>query len=117
MKESLSQPIDAFLDMLTVEKGLSINTREAYSRDLNKLAKYLDVKGLTSWNQNHSKFLKTYVSYLTKRSISVRSIARGLVAYRQFYRFLLQEEIIKDDPLPSITFPNSSRKLPSIINR
>ncbi len=117
MKESLSRFIDSFLDMLAVEKGLASNTREAYSRDLNRLADFLHGKGLKTWGESHGRYLRAYVSWLKGRGLSMRSITRGLVAYRQFYRFLLREEMIKEDPLPRFTLPGASRRLPHILSR
>jgi len=49
MKESLSPSIDAFLTVITVEKGLAKNTVEAYSRDLVGLADFLAARGVASW--------------------------------------------------------------------
>ncbi|MFB3060968.1 MAG: site-specific tyrosine recombinase XerD [Candidatus Binatia bacterium] len=112
MPESLSPAIDSFLNMLAVEKGLARNTLEAYSRDLNRLANYLQANGVESWPEGSGSQLRTYFSSLRETGLSVRSITRNLVALRQFYRFLEKERIIQENPVPRLLLPVESRRLP-----
>ncbi len=116
MKESLSPHIDSFLNMLTVEKGLARNTVEAYSRDLNRLANFLKGKGVKTWEESQSVHLRSYVSWLRGRGLSVRSIARYIVALRQLYRFLEKEEVIAENPVPSFFLHSTSRRLPRTLS-
>ena len=51
MNESLNLSIDSFLTMVSVEKGLAKNTVEAYSRDLVRLAEFLDTQGIQDWTR------------------------------------------------------------------
>ncbi|MFQ5542670.1 MAG: site-specific tyrosine recombinase XerD [Candidatus Binatia bacterium] len=117
MKESLSPYIDSFLNMLTVEKGLARNTLEAYSRDLNRLANFLKTRGVKKWEKSQAVHLRSYLSWLRGRKLSVPSIARNVVALRQFYRFLEKEEIIEENPVPSFFMQGASRKLPHILGQ
>ncbi len=115
MPESLSPTIDTFLNMLAVEKGLARNTLEAYSRDLNRLANYLEANGVESWPDGHGSQLRTYFSSLRETGLSVRSITRNLVALRQFYRFLEKERVIQENPVPRLLLPVESRRLPTTL--
>lgn len=117
MKESLSPHIDSFLNMVTVERGLAWNTLEAYSRDLNRLADFLRAREIKSWEESQAVHLRSYLSWLRGRGLSVSSIARNVVALRQFYRFLEKEEIIEENPTPSFFLHKASRKLPHILSR
>ncbi len=117
MKESLSPHIDSFLNMLTVEKGLARNTLEAYSRDLNRLANFLKGRGVKTWEESQSVHLRSYLSWLRGRGLSVRSIARHIVALRQLYRFLEKEEVIAENPVPSFFLHSTSRRLPRTLGR
>jgi integrase/recombinase XerD len=112
MKEKLSPHIDSFLDALTVEKGLSRNTLEAYSRDIVRLAGYLKSRGIETWEECRAVHLRSYLSSLRGRGLGARSIARNVVALRQFYRFLEKEEIIKENPVPASVSHRLSAKLP-----
>jgi integrase/recombinase XerD len=115
MKESLSPQIDSFLDAITVEKGLARNTVEAYSRDLNRLANFLKVRGVQAWEESRTAHLRSFLSALRARKLSARSIARAVVSARQFYRFLEKEEQIKENPMPQVSNRGGSRKLPHVL--
>ena len=115
MKESLSPQIDSFLDALTVEEGLARNTIEAYSRDLNRLANFLKARGVKAWEESETVQLRSFLASLRARGLSARSIARAVVAARQFYRFLQKEEQIKENPMPQFSDHTGSRKLPHVL--
>ncbi|MGH7831037.1 MAG: tyrosine-type recombinase/integrase, partial [Candidatus Binatia bacterium] len=112
-KESIQigAQIDSFLNMLAVEKGLSRNTIEAYSRDLNRLADFLTAQGVKEWAGGDTVRLRAYLAWLRRR-LSVRSIARHLASMRHFYRFLEKENVIEENRIPSFFLSNGARKLP-----
>jgi integrase/recombinase XerD len=115
MKESLSPQIDSFLDALTVERGLARNTIEAYSRDLNRLANFLKTRGVKAWDESGTVHLRSFLASLRASGLSPRSIARAVVAARQFYRFLEKEAEIKENPMPQFSDHTGSRKLPHVL--
>jgi integrase/recombinase XerD len=117
MKESLSLHIDSFLNMLAVEKGLSKNTLEAYSRDVNRLASFFRAKGINSWGEGKESNFRSYFTVLRRSGLGSRSVARNLVALRQFFRFLEKEEIIGKNYLPKFLLPVEARKLPHVLGR
>jgi integrase/recombinase XerD len=117
MKEALSPQIDSFLNMLTVEKGLARNTIEAYSSDLNRLANFLTKRGVKAWEEGETIQLRSYLSSLRQRGLSVRSIARHLASMRQFYRFLEKEKVIGENRAPSVFLSDGSRKLPHTLGQ
>ena len=116
MKESLSLSIDAFLSMITVEKGLAKNTIEAYSRDLARLAEFLADRGLSSWGDAETSQLRGYFASLRRSGLSPRSVARHVVSLRRFYDFLETEELVNTNPMPSFQFNTSARKLPQALS-
>lgn len=117
MDDSLSPHLDSFLNALTVEKGLARNTLEAYSRDLNRLATFLKSRRVRTWKESQAVHLRNYLSWLKGRGLAARSIARNVVALRQFYRFLEKEELITENPVPDFILQRSSRKLPHTLDR
>jgi integrase/recombinase XerD len=117
MRDSFSPHVDAFLNMLTVEKGLARNTVEAYSRDLNRLVNFLKSRQVKTWKECEAIHLRSYLSWLRGRALSVRSVVRHIVTLRQLYRFLEKEGIIQENPVPSFLLGNSSRKLPHTLDR
>jgi integrase/recombinase XerD len=116
MSAQLSQQIDSFLNMLVVEKGLSRNTLEAYSRDLNRLANFLADRGKKRWEESETLDLRSYLAWLRGRHLSDRSVSRHVVSMRQFYRFLEKEAVVHGSPVPALFFPSNGQKLPRILS-
>ncbi len=102
--------MDLYLNHLRVEKGLSQNTIEAYSRDLRTFLEFWSDKPLREFQRNK---VAKYLSFLGERGLSARSIHRALVALRGFFRFLLLEGHLEEDPLEEVSFPFFPKKLPN----
>ena len=109
----LSAWIDVYLDHLRVERALAGNTLEAYARDLNALAKGLgdrvDPRDVTE--ACVSEMLVGNVA----RGFGARSSARQLSALRGFFRFLVREKAILEDPTLLIDRPKLGRRLPKAL--
>lgn len=108
--------LDRFLNFLVVEKGLSPNTLEAYSRDLIQYFHFLKSKGLTDLSQTHSGTLYEYLGTLRSRKLSGRTQARILSALKSFYRFLQEEALRKDNPALPLQGPKPKRTLPKTLS-
>ena len=109
----LSAAIDAYLDHLRVERALARNTLEAYARDLNQLARAVgdDRDPTTIDTFALAKMLEANV----KRGFGARSSARQLSGIRGFFKFLLKEKLIADDPTTLIERPKLARRLPKVL--
>lgn len=103
--------IESFLDMMSAERGASVNTIAAYRRDLLDFAGRADMKRATRDD------VRKYFAVLTKAGIAGSSQARKLSALRQFFGFLYTDGIRKDDPTSAIDAPKRARPLPKIITR
>jgi integrase/recombinase XerD len=108
--------IEAFLDMMSAERGASANTLAAYRRDL------LDFHGFLATREIDAKHaarddVKRYLARLSASGIAGSSQARRLSALRQFFGFLYAEGIRSDDPTNAIEAPKRGRTLPKILSR
>jgi integrase/recombinase XerD len=103
--------IEAFLDMMSAERGASHNTIAAYRRDL------LDFCATGDAKRTARDDVKRYLASLAASGISPSSQARKLSALRQFFGFLFAEGIRKDDPTSAIDAPKRARSLPKILSR
>jgi integrase/recombinase XerD len=106
--------IKFFLDHLRVTKNSSIHTLAAYERDLKQFLEVLDKRKKTFTNADESD-IQAYLKELKKREQKTTSISRKISAIRQYYKFLLQENLIKEDPSLFIESPAASKKLPKAI--
>jgi integrase/recombinase XerD len=112
MSAGLSLRLDAFLHALVVEKGLARHTVEAYSRDLNRLASFLEKRGVNEWERVGTQDLRAHVAALRRQGLGPRSVARHAVSMRRFFRFLQEEGVIAEERVPEIHLPRLPRRLP-----
>ena len=112
----IEEILDRFLNYLAVEKGLSIHTLDAYSRDLNRYLDYLLSQGIQDIARAREVDVLSYLAVEKKRDQSARSMARNMSALRTFYRFLLSERILEKDPLVHLQNPKIGRRLPYVLN-
>ena len=124
-KPKLHPLVDSFLDMLTTERGAAMNTRQAYWRDLADFSLYLRDKFSKEVVDATTDEIKTYLKDLgdkihvkgqNKNQIATRTVARRLSALRQFYRYIVSENIRKDDPTSTIESPKQVRTLPKTLS-
>jgi integrase/recombinase XerD len=106
--------IDRFLDAVWAERGLSDNTLKGYRYDLLQLADYLRSNHLTLANASRGDVLQ-FLAVQVKSGKSPRSISRYLSGFRQFYRWLVREGVISEDPCALIESPKLGRGLPKAL--
>lgn len=107
-------PVKRFLNYLTVEKGLSVNTLEAYRRDIQKFKNYLEKIGkeITNFKKND---LISYINHLRDSGNQTATLARNIAALRGFCKFMLMEGIIEEDPVENLATPSGWKRIPKII--
>jgi integrase/recombinase XerD len=107
--------LDLFISYLAVEKGLSANTQEAYSRDLARYLDFLDRQGCTSPATVSSTHIASFLGKLKDGNIGPRSRARCLSAIRMFHKFLMVENYADTNPSSIIEAPRTMHKLPEFL--
>src|SRR5678810_772999 len=109
--------INGFISYLTLEKGLSGNSIEAYERDVKRMAAFLhdDLK-VKSPVKVETAQLEKYLQVLHGLEISPRSQSRMLSSIRSFFQYLILEDIIIADPTELINGPKADRYLPEVLS-
>ncbi len=109
--------LNGFKAYLLLERSLSANTIEAYLRDIGKLSAYLMILGRNdSPAQVSSQDLQSFLSYLYDLGLGARSQSRLLSALKTFYKYLLLEEIVLENPCELLEGPKLGRALPSVLS-
>jgi integrase/recombinase XerD len=103
--------IDKFLDTIWMERGLSVNTLGAYRADLMVLKRWLANRDKSLIYATRADLL-AFIAWRAKEGAKPRSTARQLSSFRRFYRFLLRESVIGEDPTLKIDMPKIGRSLP-----
>jgi|TARA_R110000737_G_scaffold344050_1_gene370785 integrase/recombinase XerD len=107
--------IKQFVAYLKIEKGLAENSIFAYQRDVQKLISFCDYENKDVTSIEYSD-LNNFIGMLYDLGLSPRSQARIISGIKQFYGFLLLDDIIKTDPSESLEMPKLGRKLPEVLS-
>ena len=108
------QRVDDFINYILIEKGLSKNTALAYRTDLNTYLKFLEEKKINYENITHLE-ITDFLWHLKTSNFKPRSIYRMIESIRQFYKFLIAENLIKTDPTIYLTAPKVPMILPDML--
>lgn len=108
-----SARIEAFLEMMSAERGASNNTLDAYGRDLLDASGYLG-GGLTNAGPSD---LSQWMQSLAKDGLAPSTQARKLSSLNRFFRFLFEEGDRKDDPTSRLDGPKVQRDVPDVLSR
>jgi integrase/recombinase XerD len=109
--DEIDPAIGRFLDAVWMERGLSSNTLAAYRADLVALARWLSTGKITLARASRADLL-AFISARVTAGARPRSMARQLSSFRRFYRQLLREGVVRDDPTAQIAMPRIGRSLP-----
>ena len=108
----VNEKISQYLNHLLVERGASTNTLKAYERDLRRYERYLaEINSL----EITPKVIVDHVSYLRKSGLSESSIARAVVALRNFHQFVSKESGVSD-PTLEVDVPKIPKRLPKALS-
>jgi len=109
--------INGFKNYLQLERAMSANSIDAYTRDIAKFHQYLQLKQLklnpTEIQEDH---LLTFIVWLSELGLGTTSQARIRSGVKAFYRYLLLEDIIDHDPTELIESPQLTKKIPSVLS-
>lgn len=111
----MEKVINDFIGELTLDKRLSKNTLESYSRDIKQFLQYLKENSIDFKNVKKTNII-AYILYLQKERKAVSSISRSLASIRAFYRVLVKNHIITYDPTLNLESPKIEKKMPQILS-
>lgn len=108
--------INSFLNYLTVEKGYSENTINAYRNDLMTLADFAEAEtSSSSWTNFSRQNMLSYLLHLKERGYVATTVARKIAAARSFFNFMVSEGSIKVNPTENLESPSVGKALPKPI--
>ena len=105
------QILSEYLEYLEIEKGLSVNTIDAYRRDLGDFLEFCNCE-LNSVNRAH---LNSYILKLREKKYFPTSVARKIASLRGFYRWLCANEICTSNPTLTLEQPKLPQRLPKVM--
>lgn len=116
MRDLSAAHAEAFLEMMSAERGAAKNTLVSYGKDLDELSAFLRTRN-TTLGAATTADLQAFLAHMAREGYKPSSQARRLSAMRQFYRFLYAENIRGDDPTGILDAPKKGRPLPKTLGR
>ena len=116
MHSDAQQALQAYLDYLCAEKRVSTHTLAAYRRDLLRLQQYCRENQIQTWRDLQNSDIRNHIAGRHKAGMSGKSLQRELAAIRNFYHYLLKQQLVAADPVLDIRAPKSSHKLPKTLD-
>ncbi|MBI5847116.1 MAG: site-specific tyrosine recombinase XerD [Nitrospirae bacterium] len=107
--------LDLFLTFLSVEKGLSRNTVNAYATDLKKYLLFTKQQGREALTADKSDILN-FLELLRSDSYSISTVCRYISSIKALYKFLLLEKRIQDDPTENLQMPKKWERVPKALS-
>jgi len=113
---TIDAALEHYLWVCRVERNLAENTVQAYGRDLSSMSAFLVRSGVVDPQAVEPSMLSDWIVSLSDRGLKSRTIARYRVSARQFFRFLVDEQILEDSPAARLDAPRVGRRLPSTLS-
>lgn len=108
--------LNGFLTYLMIDRGLSLNTKENYERDLKSYLSFIKQQSVEQLNQIEREQIQLYLIELYERGLNTKSVARHLSAIRAFHQYLIIEKVCVKNPCDLIESPKLTRDLPEILS-
>ena len=109
----MNKRVEDFLNFLATEKGASVHTTKNYAIDLREFVKFIAEKDLTVLTYLD---IRSFLAFLKTGEYSKSSISRKLACLRSFFKYLVRENILTQNPATGIATPKKEKRLPSFMN-
>jgi integrase/recombinase XerD len=109
--DATDSSVTRFLDAVWMERGLASNTLAAYRADLTALSRWLAERDVPITRTTRAELL-AFIAFRVDAGARPRSTARQLSSFRRFFRYLVREGVLRDDPTAQIAMPKIGRSLP-----
>lgn len=109
--------IQEYIDYLHNVRKISYNTEISYERDLKKAAGYFGEQQITDFTQITETNLNSYVLHLEKNHMSPATVSRSIASLRSFFRYMMKEQRISEDPTEKLKPPKVDKRAPEILTK
>ena len=111
----IDETILEYVNSLVSEAHLAKNTKDTYSNTLDKYLEYLNKKHITNIKDITRKDITNFLEELRKKDLKPQTIAHHLTVIKNYHKFLVQNEYLKENVAKSIERPNVTKKLPNVL--
>ena len=109
---------EKFLDYLKFEKRYSDHTIVSYNTDLSQFQTFLLIEfNVNILNEIHHQLIRLWISSLLESGISARSVNRKITTLKSYFKYLVQQDVLEENPMRKIVSPKNSKKLPVFVEK
>ncbi|MBV7389992.1 MULTISPECIES: site-specific tyrosine recombinase XerD [Enterococcus] len=112
----MEEQIIEYLHYLTIERGLSANTKSSYQRDLKQYLAFLNEAGISDWQAVDRYTVVAFLAHLNQLNKASATVTRMISSLRRFHQYLRQERFTDHDPMQHIESPKKTQKLPQTLS-
>ncbi|MDR1782465.1 MAG: tyrosine recombinase [Bacilli bacterium] len=116
-KNDINNCFDDFIKYLKIEKKLSNNTIDGYTRDMNDYLTYLDLNNINDINDTNNETLNNYIATLFDKNLSKNSIARHISCLKSFYKFLYVKDYLPKNIASLLKQPHKDKVIPQYLTQ
>lgn len=112
MSENVNVSLKLFIEYLQIEKNYSQYTIEHYQHDISEFFMFMSEQAISDLTKVEYQDVRIFLTDLFERKMSRKSVARKISSLRSFFKFLLREEIVAENPFALVSIPKAQKKLP-----
>lgn len=112
MSENVNVSLKLFIEYLQIEKNYSQYTIEHYQYDISEFFMFMSEQAIPDLTKVEYQDVRIYLTDLFEKKMSRKSVARKISSLRSFFKFLLREEIVAENPFALVSIPKAQKKLP-----
>ncbi|MCF2646585.1 tyrosine recombinase XerC [Niallia circulans] len=112
MKQELNNHVQAFITYLQIEKNYSPYTIEFYMQDIDQFFRFMKDQVIDKLDDVSPSDVRIYLTELFSQQLARKTIARKISSLRSFYRFLLREKEVGNNPFSAVSIPKLEKRLP-----
>ncbi|WP_400247208.1 tyrosine recombinase XerC [Niallia sp. JL1B1071] len=112
MKQELNNHVQAFITYLQIEKNYSPYTIEFYMQDIDQFFRFMKDQVIDKLDDVSPSDVRIYLTELFSEQLARKTIARKISSLRSFYRFLLREKEVENNPFSAVSIPKLEKRLP-----
>ncbi|KON89099.1 recombinase XerC [Sporosarcina globispora] len=112
MSENVNVSLKLFIEYLQIEKNYSQYTIEHYQHDISEFFMFMSEQAIAHLTQVEYQDVRIFLTDLYDKKMSRKSVARKISSLRSFFKFLLREEKVGENPFALVSIPKAQKKLP-----
>ncbi|MBY0120705.1 tyrosine recombinase XerC [Bacillus sp. S/N-304-OC-R1] len=112
MDQNVNNSLNMFIEYLQIEKNYSQYTIEHYQQDINEFYMFISEQGISKLENVKYFDVRIYLTKLFEKKLARKSVARKISCLRSFFRFLVREKIVSENPFALASIPKLEKRLP-----